>query len=96
MNDWLGDTDPPRWMLAIDAGVVQADDITIGVGKPGLSPKPALVGWCLEECEAFGPKLRHGGIERLALGVDDYARILRDAIDEVDRERGVAVGALEA
>ena len=88
--------DPPRRILSVGAGVVEAHGVPVRVAKVRLAPQPGHIPWRLVEGESFVDEPDKFGVELLGLEVHGHRLIRRDMADEFDRKGGVAVRALKA
>src|SRR5262245_35330603 len=86
----------PRGIVAGHSRVEEADAIAGRIAQVGLAPEPRLILRLRLEAEARGPELPDLRIQILDLEVHDDAVVNRNVRDAVQREGGVADGALEA
>ncbi len=78
------------------AGVEDAQAMTVGIAQSCLPPKPWHVGRSVLELETCPEKPVVLVVELVALEVQRHLFGLGNGVDEVDREGGLAIRALEA
>jgi hypothetical protein len=89
-------TDPPGWIAAVHAGVIQAQPVPVRIPQVSLPPQPGLIDRRRFKCDTSRSEFSKCPVKVRALEVHDRGGAAWTSGRQIQRERAAAHGAFKS